>query len=80
MARMQGTVKWFSDVKGYGFIGRDDGGDDVFVHFSQIEMKGHKNLNDNDVVEFELGKSEKTGKPQAERVKRIKAAAPVGAV
>jgi CspA family cold shock protein len=51
MAR--GTVKWFSDSKGYGFITPEDGGPDVFVHFSGIEGAGFKTLAEGDVVEFE---------------------------
>jgi CspA family cold shock protein len=51
MAR--GTVKWFSDSKGYGFITPEDGGPDVFVHFSGIEGTGFKTLAEGDVVEFE---------------------------
>lgn len=73
--RVTGTVKWFNDAKGFGFIGRDDGGDDVFVHFSAIEAKGHRSLNDGDVVEFEVGQSESTGRTQAQNVKRIRSAA-----
>ena len=51
MAR--GTVKWFSDSKGYGFVTPEDGGPDVFVHFSGIEGTGFKTLAEGDVVEFE---------------------------
>jgi CspA family cold shock protein len=51
MAR--GTVKWFSDSKGYGFITPEDGGPDVFVHFSGIEGVGFKTLAEGDVVDFE---------------------------
>ena len=47
-----GTVKWFNDHKGYGFIERDDG-EDVFVHFSVIEMDGYKTLQEGIKVEFE---------------------------
>ena len=49
----KGTVKWFSDSKGYGFITPEDGGPDVFVHFSGIEGAGFKTLAEGDVVEFE---------------------------
>jgi len=49
----QGTVKWFSNEKGYGFISRE-GGEDVFVHFSAIEGEGYKTLNEGQAVEFEV--------------------------
>ncbi len=49
----QGTVKWFSNEKGYGFIERPDG-DDVFVHFSAIEGDGYKTLTEGQQVEFEI--------------------------
>ena len=49
--RITGTVKWFSDRKGYGFIARDEG-KDVFVHFSGIRPGGPRSLNENDKVEF----------------------------
>jgi CspA family cold shock protein len=48
-----GTVKWFNNAKGYGFIVRNDGGDDVFVHFKSIVMEGYKTLNEGDQVQFE---------------------------
>ncbi len=51
--RIQGTVKWFNTVKGYGFIGREDG-DDVFVHFSAIEMDGYRKLEEGQNVEFSI--------------------------
>ncbi len=50
----QGTVKWFNSEKGYGFIAVD-GGQDVFVHFTAIEMDGYKALDDGQRVEFEIG-------------------------
>ncbi len=50
----RGKVKWFNDSKGYGFIERPDGEDDVFVHFSAIQMDGFKTLSEGQEVEFEL--------------------------
>jgi CspA family cold shock protein len=54
----QGTVKWFSNEKGYGFIEREDG-DDVFVHFSAINMDGYKSLREGQRVEFEVVQGDK---------------------
>jgi CspA family cold shock protein len=48
-----GTVKWFSNEKGYGFIEREDG-EDLFVHFSEIQVEGYKTLNEGQKVEFEV--------------------------
>jgi CspA family cold shock protein len=50
----KGTVKWFNDQKGYGFITHDDGGPDVFVHFSVIQNEGFKTLSEGQAVEFEV--------------------------
>ena len=54
----QGTVKWFSNEKGYGFIEREEG-DDVFVHFSAINMDGYKTLTEGQRVEFEVVQGDK---------------------
>lgn len=51
--RIVGTVKWFNATKGYGFIGREDG-EDVFVHFSAIQMEGYKRLEPDQQVEFSV--------------------------
>jgi cold shock protein len=65
MARLQGTVKWFNDAKGYGFISHE-GGPDVFVHFSAIQGNGFKSLAEGDKVEFEIVQGQKG--PQASEV------------
>ena len=57
MAR--GRIKWFNDAKGYGFIEQPDGGEDIFVHFSAINMEGFKTLSEGQEVEFELRQTEK---------------------
>jgi CspA family cold shock protein len=49
-----GTVKWFNDAKGYGFITPDDGGDDLFAHFSEIRTEGFKSLTENQRVSFDV--------------------------
>ncbi len=49
-----GTVKWFNTEKGYGFIANDNGGDDVFVHFSAIQKEGFRNLTEGQKVTFEI--------------------------
>ncbi|KPL03085.1 MAG: cold-shock protein, partial [candidate division Zixibacteria bacterium SM23_73_2] len=56
---LQGTVKWFNESKGYGFITPDGGGDDLFVHFSEISGEGYKSLQEGDRVSFEQGQGPK---------------------
>ena len=63
----QGTVTWFNDAKGYGFISRQPG-EDVFVHFSAIQGDGFKSLAENDTVEFDVVPSEKG--PKAANVRK----------
>ncbi len=55
----QGTIKWFDNKKGFGFIAQDEGGQDVFVHFSCITGEGFKTLEEGDRVEFEVINSDK---------------------
>jgi cold shock protein len=62
----EGTVKWFSNEKGYGFIAREEG-DDVFVHHSKIEMDGYRSLTEGQRVEFEVEEGPKG--PQAANVR-----------
>lgn len=62
---MKGTVKWFNNAKGFGFIGREDG-PDVFVHYSAVIADGYKTLQEGDMVEFEIVQGQKG--PQADKV------------
>jgi len=55
----QGVIKWFDNKKGFGFIAQDEGGQDVFVHFSSIAGDGFKTLDEGDRVEFEVNQSDK---------------------
>ena len=63
----QGTVKWFNAEKGFGFIAQENGGDDVFVHYSAIQSQGYKSLDENQKVEFDVTQGPKG--PQAENVR-----------
>jgi len=64
-----GTVKWFNDAKGFGFVTPDNGGDDLFAHFSSIEMGGFKSLKEGQKVSFEV-----TQGPKGKQASAIKAA------
>jgi CspA family cold shock protein len=66
----QGTVKWFNDAKGYGFI-RDEKGADVFVHYSEIQADGFRSLKEGDKVEFEVTQGPNGKGPKATNVKRL---------
>ncbi len=68
MSRLKGTVKWFNNAKGFGFIGRD-GGPDVFVHYTAITSEGYKSLQEGDQVEFEIVEGQKG--PQAGNVTKV---------
>ncbi len=73
MPQYEGTVKWFNNAKGYGFLGRDDGGADVFTHFSSIQTEGYKSLKEGEPVIFDIIQGEK-GRPQADNVQARKKA------
>jgi CspA family cold shock protein len=64
----KGTVKWFNNQKGFGFIQPDDGGKDVFVHISAVERAGLSTLNEGQKVSFEVVANRKTGKSSAENL------------
>ena len=64
-----GTVKWFNSEKGYGFITPDDGGKDLFVHYSEIQGSGYRELNEGQKVQFETTAGQKG--PQASSVRPI---------
>lgn len=56
---LKGTVKWFNSTKGFGFIEPEGGGEDVFIHFSEIQMEGYKQLSEGQEVEYEVEKGDK---------------------
>ncbi|MET8150667.1 cold-shock protein [Actinoplanes sp. NPDC049668] len=64
-----GTVKWFNADKGFGFITPDDGGADVFAHFSAIATSGYRSLDENQKVEFDVTQGQKG--PQAENIRPL---------
>lgn len=66
VARIKGTVVWFSNAKGYGFLARE-GGEDVFVHHTSIVAEGFRSLREGDAVEFDIIEGA-TGRPQADQV------------
>jgi CspA family cold shock protein len=66
---VRGKVKWFNDQKGYGFLAKEDGSGDVFVHFSAIQSDGFKSLAEGDNVEFDVIDSDKG--PKAANVKKV---------
>jgi CspA family cold shock protein len=65
----QGTVKWFNQEKGYGFIIPDEGGEDLFVHYSAIEGGGFRSLEEGEKVSYEVGQGRKG--PQAQNVSKV---------
>lgn len=65
----QGTVKWFNSSKGFGFITRENGQKDVFVHFQEIQSEGYKTLNEGDRVQFDVEQGEKG--PMAKKVNKV---------
>ena len=67
--RMTGTVKWFNNDKGFGFIAPEDGSKDIFVHHTAIQGSGYKSLDEGEKVEFDVAQGQKG--PQAENVTRL---------
>jgi cold shock protein len=66
-----GTVKWFNETKGYGFIQPDNGGKDVFVHISALERVGLRNLKDGQKISYEVESDRRTGKESATNLQQV---------
>ncbi|WP_415853601.1 cold-shock protein [Sinomonas sp. G460-2] len=64
-----GTVKWFNSEKGYGFIAPDDGSADLFAHYSQIDSRGFRSLDEGQKVQYEVGQGQKG--PQAQQIRPL---------
>jgi cold shock protein len=67
----KGTVKWFNDQKGFGFIQPDDGGKDVFVHISAVERAGLRALNEGQKIAFDVVADRRTGKSSADNLRSV---------
>ena len=70
MAQFEGKVQWFNNAKGYGFLSRNNGGADVFAHFTAIQSDGYKSLREGEEVSFDVVQGEKG--PQADQVRTLK--------
>lgn len=66
-----GTVKWFNETKGYGFIQPDNGGKDVFVHISAVERAGLRALKDGQKISYEIEQDRRTGKESAANLQQV---------
>jgi CspA family cold shock protein len=66
-----GTVKWFNETKGYGFIQPDNGGKDVFVHISAVERAGLRSLKDGQKISYEVEQDRRTGKESAANLQQV---------
>ena len=66
-----GKVRWFGEERGYGFIEQDDGGDDVFVHVTDVRASGLPTLTIGNIVEFDIGENPRTGKAKATNIQML---------